>query len=605
MNPTILRLEDIRDEAVGGKAAGLARLHAIGLRVPAGFAILGATSDHLPSDLLSRYRELGGGKVAVRSSALDEDAGDASFAGQYDTLLDIEGEDALCAAVRQCLDSLSGERADLYREERATGEVEGGAMCVVVQRMVDSRAAGVLFSADPVTHRRAHTVIDAVPGLGEALVSGLETPDHYLLDRSGAVLHSDLVGEHPILTPSQLQQLLAEAREAEADRGVPLDLEWAIDAEGQLWWLQARPITTLGPDLNELDTWPIDPRHVYTRCNIGEMFPGVCTPLSYSFTVWAIDVGMQRMHMRIGVQDEFLPQFKFVAMSHGQLFLNLTTLSDASTQTFGGDARDLTLSICGRIITEPKIHVKPPPGWPRRFSNIARYFRYLFGQRKARRSLKALVADLHFAPSDESAAAMWHAIDEKFDAIFDAMDWHLVSSATAGVMAPTLLGIFSKGEEPSEAHHSEVAALLAGAEDVESADIAAGANRIQNAALAHPDVAERFVDVSVEDALAWLSGEESGKAGREYRRYLARHGHRAIKELELRQAEWRENPLPLIASLKVCVGSRLQDAAEDRSPGLPQPKSKSRDHGLGLRLLTRLAHQTVRSREETKSGLVA
>ena len=133
MTPTILRLEDIRDEAVGGKAAGLARLHAMGLRVPAGFAILGATPDHLPSDLLDRYRELGGGKVAVRSSALGEDADDASFAGQYETLLDVEGEEALCGAVRQCLDSVSGERADRYRENRVAIDAADCVMGVVVQ----------------------------------------------------------------------------------------------------------------------------------------------------------------------------------------------------------------------------------------------------------------------------------------------------------------------------------------------------------------------------------------------------------------------------------------------------------------------------------------
>jgi phosphohistidine swiveling domain-containing protein len=243
----------------------------------------------------------------------------------------------------------------------------------------------------------------------------------------------------------------------------------------------------------------------------------------------------------------------------------------------------------------------------RKLRNIARYFRYLFGQRGARRSLAQLVAELRFSPTDESAAAMWRAIDEKFDAIFDAMDWHLVSSATAGVMTPTLLGILSKGEELNEAHHSEVAALLAGAEDVESADIANGAERIQSAALLQPDVGERFAgpEVSVEDALRWLEGEESGEAGREFRRYLARHGHRAIKELELRQPEWREDPVPLVTSLKVCVASRLEDSGEERDARVPAEKPKRSDHGLGLRLLTRLAHQTVRSREETKSGLVA
>ena len=617
MNPVILRLEDIRDELVGGKAAGLAQLHGMGLCVPAGFAILGATPDNLPSDLAHHYRELGGGKVAVRSSALDEDGGEASFAGQYETLLNVEGDEAVARAVVQCLESLSAARAGAYRARLGGDDAGQANMCVVVQRMIEARAAGVLFTVDPVSHRRAHAVIDVVPGLGEALVSGLETPDHYVLDRRGEVLRADLVGDRAILEPESLRKLLAEAIRAEARRGTPLDLEWAIDADDQIWWLQARPITTLGPDLNELDTERIDASHVYTRCNIGEMFPGVCTPLSYSFTARGIDVGMQRMHIRVGVQDELVKDFKFIAMSYGHLFLNLTTLSDASSQTFGGDSSSLTLSLCGRIITDPEIVMKPPPPWPRRLKNLAGYFVYMLGQRRARRSLKALIAELHFAPADGSAAAMWRAIDDKFDAIFDAMDWHLVSSATSGIMAPILLGIVAQGDEPGPDHHSEVAALLAGAEGVESVDIAEGAVRIQDAALAQPGAAEQLAGLDDHAALAWLMGSESAAVGREFRRYLDRHGHRAIKELELRQPEWREDPLPLVTALRVSCRARLLDRDSQKPLATRsrahQPDRTAReegsDKGLFLRLLlgplVRLAHQTVRSREETKSGLVA
>ena len=617
VKPVILRLEDIRDEPVGGKAFGLAQLHAMGLRVPAGFAILGADPGNLPSDLSNRYRELGGGPVAVRSSAQDEDGGDASFAGQYDTLLNVEGEENLARAVVQCLESLTSAQARAYRERRGGDAAEGGDMCVVVQRMIEPRAAGVLFTVDPVSHRRAHAVVDAVPGLGEALVSGLEASDHYVLNRAGEVVSASLVGERAILDPECLRVLRSEAIRAETQRGTPLDLEWAIDAAGEIWWLQARPITTLLPDLNELDTEMLDPSHVYTRCNIGEMFPGVCTPLSYSFTARGIDVGLQRMHMRVGVQDAPVPEFKFIAMSYGHLFLNLTSLSDASSQTIGGDSSSLTLSLCGRIITEPEIVMKAPPPWPRRLKNLAGYFGYMFGQRHARRSLKELVALLHFAPKDATAGAMWRAIDDKFSAIFDAMDWHLVSSATSGIMAPILLGIVSRGVEPTPDHHSQVAALLAGAEGVESADIADGALRIQNAVFDQPGAAEQLSDLDNRAALSWLLGMESGAAGREFRRFLDRHGHRAIKELELRQPEWREDPLPLIVALKVAVRARLRDR-DSRVPEGVRGSSQVLDRAsndlvpargwlqsLLLRPLTRLAHRNVRSREETKSGLVA
>ena len=610
MLPTTFPLDQLAHHAVGGKAAGLAQLHAMRLRVPESFAIVGARPGHLPDDVLARYHALGGGKVAVRSSATDEDASGASFAGQYETILNVEGDEDVLSAVEACLESLFSERAGAYRDHRGEHGDEDDvehAMCVVVQRMVSPKAAGVLFTVDPVTHRRAHMVLDAVPGLGETLVSGEVTPDHYVLRRDGEVVRSELVGTEPVLDSASIRELIRGALVAEKERGTPLDLEWAVDADGGVWWLQARPITTLGPDLNELDTPSLRRDHVYTRCNIGEMFPGVCTPLSYSFTVWGIDVGMQQMHLRVGVQDKFDPDLRFCAMSYGHLFLNLTTLSDASTQTFGGDVSDLTLSICGRIVTEPEIVVKPTPAFPRRLKNIVGYVRYLLGQRKARRSLKALIADLRLTPRDESALAMWRAIDERFSAICDAMDWHLVSSATSGIMTPTLLGIVSKGETPTEAHHSEVASMLAGAEGVESADIAAGAARIQGAVLANREVAREFSEMDNEQARAWLEGDESGESGREYRRYLDRHGHRAIKELELRQPEWREDPIPLITSLRAGVRSSLSSerSVASRSPDNEAPNPQPPGRGLALRMLLRLAHQTVRSREETKSGLVA
>jgi phosphoenolpyruvate synthase/pyruvate phosphate dikinase len=149
--PRCLPLESIGDAEVGGKAHGLSRLIRLGLRVPPGFVVLGASRGNLPDALPGFYAELGGGRVAVRSSAVGEDSAEASFAGQYRTLLDVGGLEELEGAVEQCLSSLYSARAVFYRREQT--RLADVSMCVVVQRMVDAAAAGVLFTADPVSGR--------------------------------------------------------------------------------------------------------------------------------------------------------------------------------------------------------------------------------------------------------------------------------------------------------------------------------------------------------------------------------------------------------------------------------------------------------------------
>ena len=642
----ILRFEEIEPQhPVGGKAAGLARLLALGLPVPRGFVILDATPGDLPADLAARYAELGGGAVAVRSSAIGEDSAEASFAGQYETILDVVGEAALVRAIEQCLASLHGARAEAYvHHQHAAGATPTAtrpgdstppagsassstcpdaarrasapasappAMCVVVQCMAPAVAAGVLFTADPVRGRRARPVIDAVRGLGEALVSGHASPDHYVLDRSGRTRAVELAGEAPVLAPELRARLLADALRAEAAAGHPLDLEWAVGADDSLYWLQARPITQLPRDPCELDTPGLDPEHVLTRCNVGEMFPGACTPLSYSFTARAIDVGMQRMHQRVGIQAEIRPENRFIAMSHGQLFLNLSTMSDTATQALGSSAEMMAQSVCGRSLDEIDLKANPAPPLLRQIANGLRYGRYLFSRGRARAAMKTLCRTLEI-PCVDDPAAMWRGIEARFVAIDDAMDHHLVSSAVSGVLTPTLLGVIAKGTTPTQAHHAEVAALLAFADGVESADIVAGAERIQRAVLAQPDGRPAFVHAAPEAALAWIQSDAAGAAREEFAGYLARHGHRAVKELELRQPEWRADPLPLIRSIQVPLRQGAQGTVRGQGGGADASAAArtsatgavASKQGFAIRWLTRLAREAVRSREETKSGLV-
>ncbi|MEU4327831.1 PEP/pyruvate-binding domain-containing protein [Nonomuraea dietziae] len=214
------------------------------------------------------YARLGeGAAVAVRSSATAEDLPYASFAGQQDTYLNVVGVEAVQDAVRRCWASLWTDRAVAYR---ASNGIDHAAvrLAVVLQRMVEAEVAGVMFTANPVTGRRREAVIDAAPGLGEAVVSGAVNPDRFVVDLASTRIVERRIGDkrvairslpgggterietpsdEPCLTDERVRALAALGARVEDHYGSPQDTEWAIDAHGTLWLTQARPITTLYP----------------------------------------------------------------------------------------------------------------------------------------------------------------------------------------------------------------------------------------------------------------------------------------------------------------------------------------------------------------------
>jgi pyruvate,water dikinase len=216
--------------------------------------------------VLTAYDELGpeDPPVAVRSSACAEDSEAASFAGQQETYLHVRGGDDLRARIRDCWASFFSERALFYREQK--GSLDDLGMAVVVQRMVQADVAGVLFTCDPVRKRKDRMVVEAVLGLGEAVVSGQVTPDHYVLKRDGQVkkahVHTQPYAivalpdggvEERELSPEEgggqkvgedvLARLARIGDDLEHRMGTPQDIEWAVQ-DGEIFVLQARPVTT-------------------------------------------------------------------------------------------------------------------------------------------------------------------------------------------------------------------------------------------------------------------------------------------------------------------------------------------------------------------------
>ena len=296
------------DETLGGKGAALAVLGEAGFDVPDWIAVR-------PGEMLDveRLRALGGELFAVRSSARGEDGGEHSFAGQLESFLRVP-VDRVAGKVEGVRASARSESVRRYQLERgAEGELE---TTVIVQRMIDARVAGVAFSADPVSGRRSVSVVAAIEGTAEDLVSGEVDGEMWRYD--GAWLEK---GE--LLTDDEVLRVVELVRRCESFFSRPQDIEWAMDREGKLWLLQSRAITTLGglPD-------PDDEVRIWDNSNIAESYGGVTTALTFSFArkiyehVYREFCRMMRVpERRIGRAEEVFPQM--LGMIQGRTYYNL------------------------------------------------------------------------------------------------------------------------------------------------------------------------------------------------------------------------------------------------------------------------------------------
>ncbi|MFD0559496.1 pyruvate,water dikinase [Stackebrandtia endophytica] len=395
---------------VGGKGASLARLAGSALPVPDGFHVvtdayrafvdsetvatalkadldaeavaeLFASAD-LPAGLAEELTEHCGklsAPFAVRSSATAEDLPDLSFAGQMDSFLNVTEPADVIAAVRSCWASLWTDRAVEYRR-RNDIDSTGLAIAVVVQELVPARISGVLFTADPVSHRTDHLMVNSTWGLGESLVDGTVTGDQYIIDKaSHTVITRDLgdktveavptetgTRQRPItgdrrsgstLTDDQLALLAELGTRIEDLYGRPMDIEWAWTDEPHI--LQARPITGLAED-REVWNDSLIGDFLWTSVNLGEAMPNVMTPAAWALIRENLTVAM------------VLPEPKPVPLAGnigGRLYLNYSAMigtatalgfgrlmSSASEIVFGGLPADLTVPPLpmprGRIIRQ-------------------------------------------------------------------------------------------------------------------------------------------------------------------------------------------------------------------------------------------------------------
>lgn len=263
--------------------------------------ITGTISDELKLDIYNAYKKLGGVMgdplVAVRSSATAEDLPNASFAGQQETFLNVKGDANLILKVKECWASLFEERAIFYRKENNFDHFRVG-IAVPVQKMIESEASGVMFTIDPVSNDKTKIVIEAVFGLGEMIVQGKATPDHYEISKStGELLVKEISSQTEMMKKSgesnkivsvpllqrkrqkikndEIMEIFKLGKKLEKHYYFPQDVEWAVE-KGKVYLVQTRPITTIKDRPKE--------NHKATKADFGKLLfkgspasPGIIT----------------------------------------------------------------------------------------------------------------------------------------------------------------------------------------------------------------------------------------------------------------------------------------------------------------------------------------
>lgn len=558
----------------GGKAAGLRRLLDSGARVPPGFAVEATTltpelwgAAAREELLLNAAPLLARGPVAVRSSALGEDSATRSFAGLFETVLGVVSADALVAAVARCIASGAASRVTAY-----TGDTAALPVGVVVQAQVESRAAGVCFTIDP-TGRDGAAVLEAVPGKGEALVSGHAQPERWRVYRSGlGVLTPRREPGSPVLSEEDALRIVQEAEGLRAGFGVPLDLEWAID-EGGVWWLQARPITaarepptfTVSRYCEGVDDGPVS---VWSNWNVRETMPDAFSPLTWS--LWRDSILPTVIEDGAGLPRDMpgARQAIPIDLVNGRPYWNMNALLAAP---FGARMTRGLLSLMdpaaaqaiNALMDEGVLRPRrlPPlhwPGVPRALLAVARtLWRVVSGFRPERvlERFEAVAAAVRRRPpletlTDADLLAEMKLIESRGDTSMAAGNPALVAAVSVYLLAarafaphPVAQRLLAAGARgPTTRISEDLDVLVTAAKPLASWFSV----RTETAAL------RTALSESV-DGRAWWAVFET---------FLRNHGQRGPREFDLGSVRWAEDPAMILdlvrAGLRATPGETLQ-----------------------------------------------
>jgi rifampicin phosphotransferase len=622
----VLGLEEIDQTqvaVVGGKGAHLGELSRIeGIRVPAGFCVTTGAFRRImaeaPSiadrlDRLSRLRtddresirtltaeirrtlegivipddlaaaisravtRLGEqAAYAVRSSATAEDLPTASFAGQHDSYLNIVGPAAILQHVGQCWASLFTERAVIYRLRNGFDHRRID-MAVVVQQMVFPEAAGILFTADPVTSNRKIVSVEASFGLGEALVSGLANADVYKV-RDGEIVTKAVATKQPALTDAQVVQLAQLGRQIERHFGRPQDIEWCLVDDG-FQIVQSRPITTLFP-IPEVDDRE---NHIYVSVGHQQMMTDAMKPLGLS--VWQL-TALPRMYEAGG------RLFVDVAQRLASPATRAGILALGKSDPLIGDALQTILQR-GDFI--PSLPDEGPGGAPS-------------GDAPAPIETDPAIVTGLIKRSQASIAALKHDIQNKSGTALIDFILADIQELKRILLDPQSLPAIMAGMEATWWLNDQLAAWLGEKNAADTLTQSAPNNVTSEMGLAlldvadavrpHPDVVAFLQDVQDDGFLDELTKLDGGHEARDaIRAYLDMYGMRCAGEIDITRPRWGERPTTLVPLI---LGNVKSFGPGEGKRRFEQGRQESRDKEQDVLERLRALPDGEQKAEETK-----
>ncbi len=632
-------------ETVGGKGASLARLVRAGFPVPDGFLIptaayldyvasndlkkrilstladlsfdepaasqeasakirawflVGKTDAEWTSCIRRAYADLGGGPVAVRSSATAEDLPEMSFAGQQETFLNIIGEQMLFEAIVNCWSSLWTARAISYRSRNNVPH-EDVALSVIVQLMVQSDASGVLFTANPLTGKRSETAIDATLGLGEALVGGLVEPDHYVVDSaSGEIIHKALGGKALTIRGVTGGGVITEDADAAERQAIPddvilhltelgqrvstlvhspQDIEWAW-SEGQLHLLQSRPITSLFPIPNV----PTDPLHLFISFAVIQGLLAPVTPLGQDVMKLVFAGGAKIFGFDLTQETQ-----RALFSAGERLWINMTPLlhNSLGRKILAGALPAVAPGVSQTIdllLDDPRLAVGRSGVRFSTFQRVARFLLPLMMRvimlwrtpERERERITRLMDETVLQAKTRSAVTgdTWGVLSQRLEILHDARNIFSEVVIPQGItpivaaMVP-FFGIMRRfSAQAAEASGNPAFALAyleiaRGLPHNVTTEMDLALWRVAQTILADPDSSKMFQETSAADiATHYLQADLPSRVQESIANFFERYGVRGVGEIDIGLPRWGEDPTHIMQVLQ----SYLQIKDPDKAP---------------------------------------
>ena len=623
---TFAASEATQTAMAGGKGAMLARLFQAGLPAPPGGVLtpeaLTAYLDGegepplnrpIPTELQTALQDLvetvgsAPDGWAVRSSAIAEDSDAASFAGIYDSVLNVQQAD-LWDAIRTCWASWWSERAEAYRQRLGVSHVPH--MAVVIQHMTPAQCAGVAFTVDPVSGDAEQMVVNAASGLGLAVVSGVVEPEQYRLSKTSParLLSSRLhpAAERPLLTPEAAADLGAQLLRIEALCGAPQDVEWAWDGQ-RCWIVQSRPITTVA-QMTEPDarTGP----DVWTNANLKDVLPGLVSPLSWSILGDQLDDAIRMQYARRNYTWPM--QRRAIRRFWGRAYFNMSLFQQAGYEVFGAPPEDLIAQLGGasaRGYTPPD-----SPGcrlrsrWLRNIVSALRFFKKLQREAPSRFAnvMQQWRQEQQHIPNFDRQDLI-EALLTQAQSNLPFLVFHLDLTAALNVNLAILRQLMRRFLP--EAEDGLYADLVTGLGDVYSADHSYQLWELSRQARQMP---EAMAFLARRDWRNWREALAPTALAAPWQAFLETYGHRGLYEVDVANPRWLEQPDYLFDML-----ASYAALEPDSPPFDPQAQTQRRQHAEAatarqmpfwlrplFRRVLRRTQTFSRYREQSKSHLV-